>query len=91
MKQIKKSDIEKKIRSEYREGKKWIQCGRGRYFVMMIDLDDGEIWSDCMEESNWKCYHSDSIHMMDVEYSAYDYVKAAIQMLLRSGWEVVDE
>lgn len=46
MKEINKKEIEQKIRSEYESAIDFCRGDFGRYYVMMVNVFTGNIWSD---------------------------------------------
>lgn len=93
MKEISREKIEQQVREELKEARAFCSCGHGRYYVMMVDLSDGSIWSDCfLDCENWKEYHSENIvrlssnGMLDNVISAY--VDDAVDKLTTAGWIV---
>lgn len=58
MKNVRKGDITR----ARKEADSWINNGRGRKAVMMLDTKDGCVWTDCFIDVNGlKVYHSDTI------------------------------
>ena len=96
MNQIRKSEIVKQVKKEYKEGRDWCRCGRGRCYTMMIDTDDGDIWSDVfLSIDDWKRYHSDTIQRLEtvpgyVKEREDGYVDSAIKLLTAAGWTIID-
>lgn len=94
MKEISKKEIEKKIREEYEDARKFVSQGKFRYYKMMLDLSDGSIWADVFLDCNdWKVYHSESIIQLSGEdYFATvgeiesAYVESAIRSFDEHGW-----
>lgn len=95
MKKISKEDICRKVHEEYELAKKFVSGHYGRYYKMMIDVADGEIWSDVfLDEGQYKIYHSDSVRSLHHQY-VYDYedreiengyVDDAVRQLREAGW-----
>lgn len=96
MKQISRALIAKKVKTEYKIARKWRATDWGRTYVMMIDLEDGEIWCDCFLDCNaWKEYVSDAIEQLDytpgyVKETEQGYIDDAISKLRRAGWSIID-
>lgn len=91
---IKKSELMRKIRKEFKEGRRWCKQDWRRVFAMMIDTSDGDIWSDCFLDANtWKEYHSDTISKLTflgvtVEDQEQHFLDEAVELLLAAGWEI---
>ena len=92
---IKKKELAKQIRKEYKEAREWLRRGRSHTYQMMIDADDGEIWADCfLDENSWKVYKSDTIQKLYLDYPATvkeqeeQYLNAAIKILKKAGHEI---
>ena len=70
MKKIKISGIKKAV-GEYKNWKKrsWSYCAS-----IMMDLSDGQVWTDCFIDCNsWKEYRSDSIICLTYDFfGSYD-------------------
>lgn len=96
MKTISKREIRKKVLVELRAARQFCSYDWGRYYKMMIDTSDADIWSDVFISTNeWKEYHSDTIHSLDaipdrVNYMIKDYISHAIKLLKAAGWEIID-
>jgi len=96
MKQIKRSKIVKKIKEAYKEGRDWCRHDFGRYYQIMIDTYDADIWCDVFLDNNhWTIYHSDTIQQLDtirgyVQERENGYVDSAIELLTAAGWTVID-
>jgi len=96
MKIISKKSIVKVIRKEYKEARVFCRNGYNRYYKMMIDIDDGAIWSDVfLDENNWKVYHSESICQLEntpgyVHETENGYVDDAVRLLRKAGWMITD-
>lgn len=96
MKKISRKEIVSQVKKEYRIARQWCRKDSGRYYKMMIDTDDAEIWSDVfISENDWKEYHKDSIVSLDSEFGyvremEISYTEDAIQKLKESGWEITD-
>lgn len=94
MKKIEKSQIEKQVRKEYKEARQWCKQDYGRYYKMMIDIDDGQIWSDTFLTTNdWNEYHSESITSLETvpgyaQEIELGYVEDAVRKLQAAGWEI---
>lgn len=96
MRKISRKEIVSQVRKEYKIARQWCRQDFGRYYKMMIDIDDGEIWSDVFLTTNdWKEYHSDSIVTLDTE-SGYvhemedAYIEDAIRNLRAAGWDITE-
>lgn len=91
---IKKSELMRKIRKEFKEGRRWCKQDWRRTFAMMIDTSDGDIWSDCFLDSNtWKEYHSDTISKLsflgtNVAEQERNFFGEAAEVLNAAGWEI---
>ena len=66
---------------------------------MMIDLEDGEIWSDVfLDEWTRKIYHSSSVQHLSyggIPFSTaaekeQGYIDDAIQQLQEAGWTIME-
>ena len=95
MKTIERRKIEKAVKKEYREGRKWCRGGFSRHFRLMLDTEDGEIWSDVfLNEGDWKKYHSGTIIRLSrndgdtVPEREAEYVADAIRLLEAAGWTI---
>lgn len=95
MKKISKKTIEKQVRKEYAAARDWCSYDHFRYYKMMIDTSDGEIWSDVFLSTNeWKVYHSETIMSLEdyycgtVEEREAEYIEDAIDKLKQAGWEI---
>lgn len=89
MKKIEKAKIEKTIKKEHKIACDWVEADRRRYYKMMIDTEDGEIWSDCFVDKNDnKRYKSETIESLCYD-SETGYVGSAIQILESAGWEII--
>lgn len=96
-KKISKKDLLDQIREEWRLARKFVSLDHRRYtYAMMLDTDDGEIWSDTFTDCNsFKRYRSSSIQRIipirgwrTVPEGEEAYLDAAIEMLTDAGWEV---
>lgn len=59
---MRKNDIKKQVRKEYRSMKKWNKLDRGYYSKLMYAKADGDIWADCyLDEGSYTVYHSETI------------------------------
>lgn len=98
MKEISRAQIEKKIKKEYKEARDFVnQDAFSRRYKMMIDLEDGEIWSDTfLTENDWNVYHSDYISDIEARYygsvkeKEQAYIEEAIDMLKEVGWTIIE-
>lgn len=96
MKKISKKSIMKTVKKEYKEARDFCRGGHFRYYKMMIDVDDGAIWSDVfLDENNWKEYHSESIRQLEntlgyVHETEKGYVDDAVCLLREAGWMITD-
>lgn len=96
MKKITKKAIVAAVKKEYAEARRWCRGGWGRYYKMMIDTDNGSIWSDTfLSENSWKEYHSNSITSLEyvpgyVVETEQGYIDSAIKLLTAAGWKVED-
>lgn len=95
MKEIRKRDIEKIIKAEYADGRRW--CGRdcSFYYKLMIDTADAQIWVDCMMENSWNVYHSDTITALEevgiyVADTEANYINQAVKLLKAAGWIITE-
>ena len=95
METIARKDIEKTIKKEYADARKFCETVSGGYYKMMLDTEDGEIWSDVfISEGSYKKYRSDSIiHLdctagfgADIEQA---FIDDAIYHLKKSGWTII--
>lgn len=98
MKEIKRSELKKMIRKEYKEARQWCRLDFGRTYNMMIDTEDGKVWSDVfLDENTYKIYHSDTIFSLSpigrlatVAETEKAYLAEAVSMLQKSGWTIID-
>jgi len=97
MKTTSRRVIVETIKREYKEARTFCRGDRGRYYRMMIDLEDGDIWADVfLDVNSWKEYHSGSIHQLmyvpgyiaDTEKA---YIDDAIRQLTDAGWAIREE
>ena len=98
MKKISRKAIAKVVKEEYKAARKWCDQDWRRYYKMMLDTSDGEIWSDVFLDVNeWKQYHSKSIRSLDCGYGHYvkekeiGYIDDAIRKLEEAGWEITEQ
>ena len=96
MRKISRKEIVSQVRKEYKIARQWCKQDFGRYYKLMIDVSDGEIWSDVfLTENDWKEYHSDSIISLDTEFGYVHemedaYIEDAIRNLRAAGWEITE-
>lgn len=96
MKAIIKVELYKTIKQEFKMGRDFCRGYRGRYFKMMIDVDDGTVWSDVfVSENDWREYRSDTILRLETVYDTVPnmeqaYLNDAIQKLKRAGWTIIE-
>lgn len=94
MRKITKSKLEKQIQEEYELAIDFCSYDHFRYYQMMLDTDDGSIWSDVFLTVNeWKEYHDDSIKYLDATNycnKVSGYVDHAVELLRTAGWEVTE-
>lgn len=96
MKVIRKKSIVSTIKKEYAEARRWCRGDWRRYYKIMIDTDDGSIWSDTfLDVNSWNEYHSDSITSLQyvpgyVPETEQAYIDDAIELLNAAGWVVED-
>lgn len=94
MREISRKEIEKKIKAEYKAARDFCDGGIGRYYNMMLDVSDGDIWSDVfLNEGDRKIYHSDSIMRLKyipgyVSETEEGYINDAIRKLEKVGWTI---
>lgn len=95
MKTIKKKEIERAIRKEYKEARQWCRPDNRRCYALMIDTEDGDIWSDVFAScESWRVYRADTIHRLSwcegvtVAEREAEYVADAIRLLKAAGWEI---
>lgn len=94
MKKISKKEIVRQVKKEYKIARQWCEHDFGRYYKMMLDTDDGEIWSDIfLSENEWKEYQKKSIMELDafpgyVHEMESAYTENAIQKLKTAGWKI---
>lgn len=95
-KKISKKQIMDQIHEEWKSARKFAYLDQRFTYAMMIDTDDGTIWSDTFTNCNdFKRYHSSSIKRIipirgwrTVPEGEEAYLDAAIEMLTDAGWEV---
>lgn len=96
MRKISRKEIEKKVRKEYKLARKFCQGDRRSYYKMMIDVGDGDIWSDVFISTNdWKQYKSSTIMQLSadgyyVKEIEREYIEDAIRELKEAGWEITE-
>lgn len=94
MKKIRREEIEKQVKKEFKAARRWCDQDSRRYYKMMIDTDDAEIWSDIfLSDNDWKEYHKESITKLDafpgyVREMEISYTEDAIQKLKEAGWKI---
>ena len=94
MKVIKRSELKEKIKKACQEGEEWESYDRwGRYYKIMIDTEDADIWCDVFLQNSWKVYKSKSISSLllygfCIEQILVNCLKEAIEKLEQSGWKV---
>ncbi len=94
MKEINKKEIEQKIRSEYESAIDFCRGDFGRYYVMMVNVFTGNIWSDLFLNSEaHKIYHDEDV--IQLEYvpgyaseTEEGYINDAIRKLEKAGWTI---
>lgn len=73
---VDRAEIEKKVKKEYADMRKWNKGGHGRYSKLIYDASDGEIWADCfLDENSYEVYKSSTIRSVpinDVVYAGTD-------------------
>ena len=95
MKTIKRKKIEDVIKKEYALAHKFCSHDFGRCYKIMIDTDDGDIWSDVfLSENEWKVYHDDSVLSLSgngrtVKEIESAYIMDAIGLLTETGWVII--
>lgn len=103
-KTISRVEIVKIVKNEYQQAKDFCSHDFGRYYRMMIDLDDGSIWSDVfLDHNQWKNYHSSSIcqlerselSLAEIKLKRFPvivnaYVNHAVELLSDAGWKITD-
>lgn len=98
MKEISRTAITERIQKELSEGQNWCKGDFGRYFQIMLDVSDGDIWADVfITQSDWVSYHSDSIVYLRCQYLAEDeedmmagYIDDAVRRLKEAGWTITE-
>lgn len=95
MKKISMATISKTIKKEYKEARQWCRGDWGRYYKMMLDTRDGEIWADVfLNENSWEEYKSKDIISLScisgqtVEEKEAAYIADAVQKLKEAGWTI---
>lgn len=94
MKKIRREEIEKQVKKEFKEARRWCDQDSCRYYKMMIDTDDGNIWSDTfLSENEWKVYHKEAVTELDtipgyVREMEISYTEDAVQKMRAAGWEI---
>lgn len=97
MKTISRYEIETNVKREFQSACEWCDGDFGRTYAMMIDLDDGEIWSDIfLNIWDRKIYHSDDVvHLSygEIPFATaaekeQGYIDNAIQQLQEAGWTI---
>lgn len=88
--------IEKEIKKEYAEARHFCSKDFGRYYKMMLDFSDGQIWADVFIDVNtWKSYQSDTIVQLKyvpgyVSETTQAYIDNAVEYLQAAGWIIMD-
>lgn len=96
MKTISKKTITKTVKKEYKEAREWCHGDWGRYYQLMIDTDDGDIWADVfLSENSWSVYHSCTIFPLEgtgrtVKEREDAYITDAIRALKEAGWTITE-
>lgn len=98
MKEIKKAELKKVIKKEYKEAYQWCKSGYGHTYQMMIDTENAEIWTDLFLDCNsWIKYHSNTISSLNglgwlatISEIEEAYLADAIAKLNEAGWEIID-
>lgn len=96
MKEISRKEITKTIKGLVREGREWCSYDHFRYYKIMLDTDDGDIWIDVFLDTNeWKRYHLDTIVKLDyfpgyTRETVQGYVDSAIERLEAAGWIITE-
>lgn len=96
MKKISKKTIIKTVKKEYKEAREWCRRDWRRYYKMMIDTDDGDIWVDVfLSENSWSEYRSCTIFPLDgtgrtVKEKEDAYIADAIRTLEEAGWTITE-
>lgn len=93
MKIISRNEIVNEIKGLVAEGKDWCSYDHFRYYKIMLDTDDGDIWIDVFLSTNeWEEYHSNAIHSL--QSLSFDrvsgYIDDAIDKLKTAGWTITD-
>lgn len=94
---IRRKLIQKQVKKEFELARKWCKYDSfSRYYKMMIDTSDGDIWSDCfLSTETWHVYHSDTIVSLSaagaltVKEKESEYIADAIRELENAGWAIV--
>lgn len=93
------STLHNKIIAANREAREWCKGHFGRVAHVMIDTDDGAIWTDVFLDCNeFKQYHSSTIESVSswcrsscwggTTYNA-DMISTAVELLTDAGWQII--
>lgn len=97
--EISRKKIEESVEREFKSAREWCEGDFGRCYAMMIDLEDGEIWSDVfLDEWTRKIYHSSYVQHLSyggipfatASEKEQGYIDDAIQQLQEAGWTIVE-
>lgn len=94
MKKINLEKIKETVAIEYKSAIDWCYSGNGRYYMMRLNIDTGDIWADLyLSENNWTERDPDIIRFLSYPgdfvtqkeyYEAYE--KEAVDLLTAAGW-----
>lgn len=95
MKEISRERIEKTIREEYAEARKFINEGFNRYCEIVINVFTGDIWSNLyLDTEHYKVYKDEDIFKLQyipglVKDTEKAFIEDAIEKFKDAGWTIV--
>lgn len=95
MKKISKKQINTNIKTELDKGRQWCYGESDRYYRIMIDTDDAQIWAECMMESSWIEHHDKAImhiegHGATIKEEEENCTSHAVALLEAAGWAITE-
>lgn len=93
MKEITKKQLEVAIQEALEEGRDWCRLDTSHCYQIKMDISDGSIWVDLLDENHWKVYRDDSIVTLyktasTIKEMEAGYLEAAIIKLTAAGWVI---
>lgn len=95
MKEISRKQIEKTIKEEYAEARKFIDGGLNRYCEIAINVFTGDIWSNLyLDTEHYKIYKDEDVFTLRylpglVKDTEEVFIEDAIEKLQNAGWTIV--